>query len=56
MTESKVDKSKMSTDSEHKTAKKQDGVQMLTTNKEDLEGTQQEVNFALAYFDKPKPS
>jgi len=56
MTESKVDKSAKSTDIEHKTAKKQDQEQALTTNKEDLEGTQKELDAALAYFDKLKPS
>lgn len=56
MTESKVDKEKKSTDIEHKTAKKQDQEQALTTKKEDLEGTQKELDAALAYFDKLKPS
>merc|ERR1719231_858097 len=56
MTESKVDKSKKSTDIEHKTAKKQDQEQALTEKKNDLEGTQKELDAALAYFDKLKPS
>jgi len=56
MTDSKVDKSEKSTDIEHKTAKKQDESQALTTTKEDLEGTQKELDAALAYFDKLKPS
>jgi uncharacterized protein YoxC len=56
MTESKVDKQKKSTAIEHKTAKKQDQEQALTTKKEDLEGTQKELDAALAYFDKLKPS
>jgi hypothetical protein len=56
MTESKVDKSQKSTDIEHKTAKKQDQTQALTVSKEDLEGTQKELDAALAYFDKLKPS
>jgi prefoldin subunit 5 len=56
MTESKVDKSAKSTDIEHKTAKKQDEEQALTVKKEDLEGTQKELDAALAYFDKLKPS
>merc|ERR1712159_719948 len=55
MTESKVDKSAKSSDIEHKTAKKQDQEQALTTKKEDLEGTQKELDAALAYFDKLKP-
>jgi cell division septum initiation protein DivIVA len=56
MTESKVDKSAKSSDIEHKTAKKQDQEQALTVTKEDLEGTQKELDAALAYFDKLKPS
>jgi len=56
MTDSKVDKAEKSTDIEHKTAKKQDESQALTTKRNDLEGTQKELDAALAYFDKLKPS
>jgi cell division septum initiation protein DivIVA len=56
MTDSKVDKEKKTTDIEHKTAKKQDQTQALTVKNEDLEGTQKELDAALAYFDKLKPS
>merc|ERR1711956_24630 len=56
MTDSKVDKEAKSTDIEHKTAKKQDEEQALTVKKSDLEGTQKELDAALAYFDKLKPS
>jgi len=56
MTDSEVDKTKKSTDIEHKTAKRQDEEQALTTKKSDLEGTQKELDAALAYFDKLKPS
>jgi hypothetical protein len=56
MTDSKVDKSAKSTDIEHKTAKKQDEEQAKVTKKNDLEGTQKELDAALAYFDKLKPS
>merc|ERR1719222_713365 len=56
MTDSKVDKESKSTDIEHKTAKKQDQTQALTVKKADLEGTQKELDAALAYFDKLKPS
>jgi len=56
MTDSKVDKAEKSTDIEHKTAKKQDESQALTTKRGDLEGTQKELDAALAYFDKLKPS
>jgi len=56
MTDSKVDKAAKSTDIEHKTAKKQDQEQALTLKRSDLEGTQKELDAALAYFDKLKPS
>jgi hypothetical protein len=56
MTDSQVDKTKKATDIEHKTAKKQDEEQALTQKKADLEGTQKELDAALAYFDKLKPS
>jgi len=56
MTDSEVDKSKKTTDIEHKTAKKQDEEQALTLKRADLEGTQKELDAALAYFDKLKPS
>merc|ERR1719380_200737 len=49
MTDSEVDKSKKTTDIEHKTAKKQDEEQALTLKKAELDA-------ALAYFDKLKPS
>jgi len=56
MTDSATDKSKKTTDSEHKAAKKQDETQTLTQTMEDLQGTQEELDAALAYFDKLKPS
>jgi len=56
MTESKVDKASKSKDIEHKTAKKQDETQALTVKQSDLEGTQKELDAALAYYDKLKPS
>jgi hypothetical protein len=56
MTDSEVDKTKKSTDIEHKASKKQNEEQALTTKKSDLEGTQKELDAALAYFDKLKPS
>jgi len=56
MTDSKVDKEAKTTDIEHKTAKKQDEEQALTVKRSDLEGTQKELDAALAYFDKLKPS
>merc|ERR1719436_1180136 len=56
MTDSKVDKAAKVKDIEHKTAKRQDQEQALTQKKEDLAGTQKELDAALAYFDKLKPS
>jgi chromosome segregation ATPase len=56
MTDSEVDKTKKTTDIEHKTAKKEDEEGALVTTKEDLHGTQKELDAALAYFDKLKPS
>jgi hypothetical protein len=56
MTDSKVDKAAKNTDIEHKTVKKQDETQSLTLKRADLEGTQKELDAALAYFDKLKPS
>jgi len=56
MTTTKVDVAAKSKDIEHKTAKKQDQTQALTTKGSDLEGTQKELDAALAYFDKLKPS
>jgi chromosome segregation ATPase len=56
MTESKTDKASKASSIEHKTAKKQDEEQALTEKKNDLEGTQKELDAALAYFDKLKPT
>jgi len=56
MTDSKVDKESKTKDIEHKTAKKQDESQALTVKKGDLEATQKELDAALSYFDKLKPS
>jgi len=56
MTDSQVDKAEKATSIDHKTAKKQDEEQALTSNRADLEGTQKELDAALAYFDKLKPS
>jgi prefoldin subunit 5 len=56
MTDSKVDKESKTTDIEHKTAKKQDEESALTVAKQDLEATQKELDAALLYFDKLKPS
>merc|ERR1740122_915155 len=56
MTDSKVDKAQKQTDIEHKEAKRQDQEQALVVRKNDLELTQKELDAALAYFDKLKPS
>ena len=56
MDDSSDDKAKKATDIEHKTAKKQDESQALQTAQEDLAGTQEELDAALQYFDKLKPS
>jgi len=56
MDDSSSDKANKATDIEHKTAKKQDESQALQTAEEDLVGTQEELEAALQYFDKLKPS
>jgi uncharacterized coiled-coil protein SlyX len=56
MADSKADKAAKETDIEHKNTKKQDENQALTVAKEDLAGTQKELEAALGYFDKLKPS
>ena len=50
-TDSQVDKTKKAIHIEHKAAKKQDEEQALTTKRSNLEGTQKELDAALAYFD-----
>jgi cell division septum initiation protein DivIVA len=56
MDDSSVDKAQKSKDIEHKTMKKQNEQQALSEKKGDLEGTQKELDAALSYFDKLKPS
>jgi len=56
MTDSKVDKTSKSKDIEHKSSKKQGESRALVVAQKDLEGTQKELDMALAYFDKLKPS
>jgi len=56
MTDSKVDKAQKGTTLKHKESKRQDHEQALTTKKADLDGTQKELDAALEYFDKLKPS
>merc|ERR1719197_465440 len=54
MTDSEVDKTQKTKDIEHKTEKKQNQAQALEEKGKDLEGTQKELDAALAYFDKLK--
>merc|ERR1719335_1809823 len=54
MTDSQVDKHSKVTDMEHKTSKKEDQEATLAVKKSDLEGTQKELDAAMAYFDKLK--
>merc|ERR1719197_1920706 len=56
MSDSAVDKATKTKDIEHKTAKKQNQEQSLVEKKTDLEGTQKELDAALAYYEKLKPS
>merc|ERR1719160_211710 len=56
MTDSEVDKAAKTKDIEHKTKKKQDQSQALEEKEKDLEGTQKELDAALAYYEKLKPS
>ena len=54
--ESAVNRAANSKDVEHKTTKKTNQESALTAKKADLEGTQKELDAALAYYDKLKPS
>jgi len=54
--ESAVNRASNSKDVEHKTTKKTNQESALTSKKADLEGTQKELDAALAYYDKLKPS
>jgi len=56
MTDSSMDLEAKTTDHDHKTTKKEDQEQMLGSKKEDLANTQKELDAAMAYFDKLKPS
>jgi len=55
MSDSAADKEAKTTDIEHKTGKKQNAEQSLTEKKDDLAGTQSELDAALQYFEKLKP-
>merc|ERR1719240_387208 len=56
MADSAVDKAQKESDIEHKKASKQNAEDALTEKKSDLAGTQKELNAALTYYDKLKPS
>merc|ERR1719231_829879 len=56
MSDSGVDKAQKAKDIEHKSAKKQDQEQTMQRKKTDLEGEQKELDAAMEYFEKLKPS
>jgi chromosome segregation ATPase len=56
MSDSSVDKAQKTKDIEHKSGKKQNHEQALQEAKTDLDGTQKELDAALAYYEKLKPS
>merc|ERR1719393_1050441 len=56
MSDSAVDKAQKTKDIEHKTEKKQNQEQSLQEKNTDLESTQKELDAALAYYEKLKPS
>jgi len=56
MGDSSVDKAQKTKDIEHKSGKKQNHEQALQEAKTDLDGTQKELDAALAYYEKLKPS
>merc|ERR1719388_110796 len=56
MTDSEVDKTQKSSDIEHKSETKQNQESALQTKKTDLDGTQKELDAALAYYEKLKPT
>merc|ERR1711881_642140 len=55
MDDSKVDKTQKAADLDHASASKQDQESALQEKKVDLEGTQKELDAALAYYEKLKP-
>jgi len=54
--DSKSNKAEMKKETEQKTFKKQDETQALTLKEGDLDGTQKELDAALDYYDKLKPT
>merc|ERR1719265_523097 len=55
MNDSSANKAAMSTERDLKTSKKTDKQQKLAETKNDLDGTQKELDTALEYYDKLKP-
>merc|ERR1719456_1181801 len=55
MSDSAADKAAKTKDIEHKESKKQNASQSLTERKDDLAGTQEELDSALTYYEKLKP-
>jgi hypothetical protein len=56
MHDSTVDKADMQRDIKHKTTKKENEANAVVEQKVDLEGTQKELDAALRYYNKLKPS
>jgi len=56
MSDSKVDKTNKAADLHHKSETKQNHAQALQEKTADLHGTEKELNAALAYFEKLKPT
>merc|ERR1719199_2274467 len=56
MNDSSMDKASKKTEADHKTTKKTNAESKLTETKKDLEGTQKELDAAMEYYDKLKPS
>jgi len=56
LTEATTNRAQNQQDVDHKTAKKTSEESALTAKKADLEGTQEELDSALAYYEKLKPS
>merc|ERR1719215_1975058 len=56
MEDSRVDKAEKTESIKHKTSKRSNQETVLTEKQSDVEGTQKELDAALSYFDKLKPS
>merc|ERR1719331_2565546 len=56
MGDSSTDKAQKQADIDHKTSKKQNQEQTLEEKKTDLDNTQTELNSAMEYYEKLKPS